>query len=434
MLAADLLHAPRALRSADGRREGAQAQGACRSGRTSCSTPSAASCARAACGSATRSRAPASSASSIAGITRRSASSPARPSRTSTASNVIDICPVGALTDRDFRFQVRVWYLDSAKSVCNGCARGCNVEVHTSRRRPHHNQGKRVARLKPRVNAEVNKWWICDEGRYGFGWIDAETRLAAPTAREAGRAVATTWDAALAALGDGAPALPARGDRRPRVAPDVERGPVRAQAPGRPAPPGERRPSRAAGGSRGPGRLPDPRRQESEHARRRAHRPRRRDAGGLDGAGMHRGGAARAGSSSCGSSTTTSSRSAWAPAEVEAALATAEMVVFQGTNANATSAAAHLVLPSAAYVEREGTFTNFEGRVQRFRTALDALGEARPDWEVVRGARGGAWPARPGAHGRARRPGVPGRWRRRCPRIAGMSYRALGDGGLPAKA
>jgi predicted molibdopterin-dependent oxidoreductase YjgC len=73
------------------------------------------------------------------------------------------------------------------------------------------------------------------------------------------------------------------------------------------------------------------------------------------------------------------------PAQVEAALATAEMVVFQGTNANRTSAAAHLVLPSAAYVEREGTFTNFEGRVQRFRTALDALGEARPDWEVFSG-------------------------------------------------
>src|SRR5436853_154123 len=81
-------------------------------------------------------------------------------------------CPVGALTDRDFRFQVRVWYLDTAKSVCNGCARGCNVEVHTNRHRPHHNQGRRVARLKPRFNAEVNQWWLCDEGRYGFKWMD----------------------------------------------------------------------------------------------------------------------------------------------------------------------------------------------------------------------------------------------------------------------
>src|SRR3989442_12558347 len=82
------------------------------------------------------------------------------------SANVVDICPVGALTDRDFRFQVRVWYLDAAKSVCTGCARGCNVDVHVNRRRPHHADGKRVARLKPRFNTDVNAWWLCDIGRY----------------------------------------------------------------------------------------------------------------------------------------------------------------------------------------------------------------------------------------------------------------------------
>src|SRR5262249_7324979 len=92
------------------------------------------------------------------------------------------------------------WYLDTAKSVCNGCARGCNVEIHTSRRRPHHNQGKRVARIKPRFNAEVNKWWMCDEGRYGFGWIDDETRLTAVSARGGGELAPTTWDDAIARL------------------------------------------------------------------------------------------------------------------------------------------------------------------------------------------------------------------------------------------
>jgi NADH-quinone oxidoreductase subunit G len=125
------------------------------------------------------------------------------------------------------------------------------------------------------------------------------------------------------------------------------------------------------------------------------------------------------------------SRSAWAPAQVEAALATAEMVVFQGTNANSTSAAAHLVLPSAAYVEREGTFTNFEGRVQRFRTALDALGEARPDWEVFSGlavALGLADPALTSSRADQVFQGLAGA----VPAYAGMSYRALGDGGLVA--
>src|SRR5207245_2274799 len=69
------------------------------------------------------------------------------------SANVVDICPVGALTDRDFRFQVRVWYLDTTKSICPGCARGCNIEVHVNRRRPHHAEGRRVARLKPRCAA-----------------------------------------------------------------------------------------------------------------------------------------------------------------------------------------------------------------------------------------------------------------------------------------
>src|SRR5258705_2160959 len=118
------------------------------------------------------------------------------------SGNVIDICPVGALTDRDFRFQVRVWYLDTAKSVCNACARGCNIEVHVNRRRPHHNQGRRIARIKPRHNPDVNQWWMCDDGRYGFRWIDDDSRLLAPTRRAAGKDVSLGWDAAGTALGE----------------------------------------------------------------------------------------------------------------------------------------------------------------------------------------------------------------------------------------
>ena len=119
------------------------------------------------------------------------------------SGNVVDICPVGALTDRDFRFQARVWYLDRAKSVCPGCARGCNIEVHTNTKRAHHAQGRRVVRLKPRFNADVNQWWICDEGRYGFGEVDAPTRLERPELREGGTARPLTWEEAVAAVADG---------------------------------------------------------------------------------------------------------------------------------------------------------------------------------------------------------------------------------------
>ena len=76
------------------------------------------------------------------------------------SANVNDICPVGALTDRDFRFRVRVWYLSSTPSVCPGCSTGCNIKVETYQ--------NRIARFKPRVNEAVNSHWICDEGRYCF--------------------------------------------------------------------------------------------------------------------------------------------------------------------------------------------------------------------------------------------------------------------------
>src|SRR5437879_5376119 len=109
------------------------------------------------------------------------------------SANVVDICPVGALTDRDFRFQVRVWYLDTTKSICPGCARGCNIEVHVNRRRPHHAEGRRVARLKPRFNAEVNKWWLCDAGRYGSAFVDGDPRLQAPARRDGEKTLEVAW-------------------------------------------------------------------------------------------------------------------------------------------------------------------------------------------------------------------------------------------------
>jgi len=72
----------------------------------------------------------------------------------------VDICPVGALTSRDFRFKKRVWRLSSAPSVCPECARGCNILVDHA--------GGKIFRVRPRYNPEVNGWWACDEGRLAF--------------------------------------------------------------------------------------------------------------------------------------------------------------------------------------------------------------------------------------------------------------------------
>jgi len=89
--------------------------------------------------------------------------------------NTVDICPVGALTSKDFRFQMRVWFLKETKSICTGCATGCNTIVGS--------REERVYRQTPRENEEVNSQWMCDQGRLGFHYIHSEGRLTEPVAK-----------------------------------------------------------------------------------------------------------------------------------------------------------------------------------------------------------------------------------------------------------
>ena len=84
------------------------------------------------------------------------------------SGNVTDICPVGALTLKEFRFKQRVWFLKKADSICQGCSRGCNITVE-------QNKGQ-IYRFMPRDNSELNKTWICDEGRFSFNHYN-ENRL-----------------------------------------------------------------------------------------------------------------------------------------------------------------------------------------------------------------------------------------------------------------
>src|SRR3954469_10600281 len=98
--------------------------------------------------------------------------------------NTVDVCPVGALTSKDFRFSMRVWELYTTPSICPGCATGCNVEVH-------HSRGKN-SRLAPRENQAVNKHWMCDEGRMTYKRVHAQ-RLAAPVSS----GIPVEWDKAL---------------------------------------------------------------------------------------------------------------------------------------------------------------------------------------------------------------------------------------------
>jgi len=125
---------------------------------------------------------------------------------------------------------------------------------------------------------------------------------------------------------------------------------------------------------------------------------------------------------------------AWPEADVLAALEGAETVVFQGTSSvGEVSARAHLVLPSAAYVEREGTFTNFEGRVQRFRTALAPPGEAWPDWMILSFV-GKALGFQDPVFAAERSEQVFNALASAVPAFAGMTYRGIGDAGAMVRA
>lgn len=92
-----------------------------------------------------------------------------KPLENDYATNTVDICPVGALTSKDFRFRQRVWYLKTADMICTGCSTGCNITID------YNEEG--VFRVKPRYNQEVNGYWMCDKGRALYSFPNKERRL-----------------------------------------------------------------------------------------------------------------------------------------------------------------------------------------------------------------------------------------------------------------
>ena len=113
-----------------------------------------------------------------------------RPIINPYSGNVVDMCPVGALTSRDFRFKCRVWFLHSTDSVCVGCSTGCNLRID-------HRDGS-IFRLIPRRNVEVNKSWICDEGRLTFHELARAERVMLPLIKgRDGMQAPVTWGEAV---------------------------------------------------------------------------------------------------------------------------------------------------------------------------------------------------------------------------------------------
>ncbi len=112
------------------------------------------------------------------------------------SGNTTDICPVGALTTADFRFNARPWEMVQVATICSHCPVGCNMSFDT---RPDRLAGGRttIKRVMPRQNERVNEIWICDKGRFAYPYMDHSDRLRHPMARRGGQLVEATWDEAI---------------------------------------------------------------------------------------------------------------------------------------------------------------------------------------------------------------------------------------------
>lgn len=116
-----------------------------------------------------------------------------RPLDNPYSGNVVDLCPVGALTSRDFRFKCRVWFLHATDSICAGCSTGCAVRID-------HRDGS-IFRMIPRRNPEVNRSWLCDEGRLSFHELYRAERIQSPLLKGVdGVQAPVTWEEAVRSI------------------------------------------------------------------------------------------------------------------------------------------------------------------------------------------------------------------------------------------
>jgi NADH-quinone oxidoreductase subunit G len=126
------------------------------------------------------------------------------------SGNLAQICPVGAITDSDFRFKTRVWFLTSEESICPLCSRGCNIMIDSHPGFPRVSRARRVYRIRARKNPDVNSHWICDQGRYKYAYLD-EGRQDRLVWKKGSRETGLSWDKAAGILTEKLRALSLRG-------------------------------------------------------------------------------------------------------------------------------------------------------------------------------------------------------------------------------
>ncbi len=339
--------------------------------------------------------------------------------------NLADVCPVGALTARDFRFKCRSWFLCQVDTICPGCSRGCNAVVHFTLRSFNGLKGQRVFRLTPRENNDVNQIWLCDVGRWGYGFVDGIDRLTMPALKKGEDFIKTDWDTALK-------------EATSRLKTIIERYDPSAVGV-IPSPHLTNEDLYALkclfGGvlkiTNIDFKLPGFDKGEGDKLLLKADRhPNTKGAEllGLSGTGL----SAEAMIEKVKTGEIKALYLAgsdpvkYMGERASEALSRVELLIFHGTNFNASCRLAHIVLPGATFVEKEGTFTNYQGRIQKISKALEPIGEALADWEIFTrlGKRFGVYPSYRCAEEVFKDIG------REVAPFAGLDYRKVGSKGI----
>ena len=272
--------------------------------------------------------------------------------------NTVDICPVGALTSKDFRFQMRVWFLKETKSLCTGCGTGCNTVVGS--------RENRMYRYEPRENNAVNGPWMCDSGRLNYKWIGSEDRLSEVSGASGWATAITEISAKLKEAQPGSVAI-VGGARQTneelyllkKLANKLEA--ITDSAPRK---------------GQGDKLLSCPDKNSNSTGSR------------LIGIANEELGSRFAEIAQGIEDGTITSLIVFGDDVTkhginEALLDKLDLLVVSDILPNTTTSKAHYLLPGCAHTEKRGTFTNIKGHVQKFMKALDAPGDARPEWEFL---------------------------------------------------
>ncbi len=272
--------------------------------------------------------------------------------------NTVDICPVGALTSKDFRFQMRVWFLKETKSLCTGCGTGCNTVIGS--------RENRMYRYEPRENNAVNGPWMCDSGRLNYKWIGSEDRLSEVTGASGWATAIIEISAKLEEARPGSVAIVGGARQTNEELYLLKKLANKLEAITDSAP-------RSGQGDK---LLSCPDKNSNSTGSR------------LIGIANEELGSRFAEIAQGIEDGTITSLIVFGDDVTkhginEALLDKLDLLVVSDILPNTTTSKAHYLLPGCAHTEKRGTFTNIKGQVQKFMKALDAPGDARPEWEFL---------------------------------------------------